>query len=138
MCPKLVCHASCCCTGLPPGSLRLLSALYFCGFSHTRQNLHCSTMAWQSGRQKGIENFFSFPSKRYFIEFPFFCSLPQNVVATRRSFPFHFPFLSICQLQFCTLLFSIPLAHAPAPAAHLLCCWQVFKNFLLVFCVGFA
>lgn len=138
--PKLLCHTSCS-HAFPYYAVFTLLAflLYFCGFSHTRLNFHCSTVAeLQRGRDGGrgsVEKFFSFARthrKRYFIEF-FVAqseSAPKIVVGTKFSISF-------------SILVHLPATVAttpPRPRRLLLIYFVVGKFFLrtlLVF-VGFA
>lgn len=139
--PKLVCHAFCSHAPRLPTtpSLSWHSSCTFVVFltrASTSIVQRAATGGVREGGRGSVEKFFSlvFPAhtqrKRYFIEF-FVAqseSVPKIVVGTKFSISF-------------SILVHLPATvatpPAPFPAAHLLCCWQVFLRTLLVF-VGFA
>lgn len=141
-----MCHASCSHALRPPTapSLSWHSSCTFVVFL-TRASTSIVQRAAAGGRTRGgrgsVEKFFSlvFPAhtqrKRYFIEF----FVAQKRVCAENC---------CCHKVFHFIFHSCPFAsyscHAPRPAefpaAHLLCCWQVFfKNFASFcrFCVDF-
>lgn len=111
--------------------------LYFCGFSHTRLNIHCSTCG--NGGRGSVEKFFSlvFPAhtqrKRYFIEF---------FVAQKRVCAENCCWHKVFHFIFHSCPFASYSCHAPRP---LPCCSftlllaSFFKNFASFcrFCVDF-